>query len=243
MLRAPADTFDYVLHVTSDDRHFARVHCHKAVLRCHSARFSALMTGANYAELEVKLAPGFLGAFLELVQYMYLRDVTLISHPQKVMRLCAQFDMPTEIFFIREKAVAPRNTYPTVTFTLVSDPATGGGLAHCVVAQDFLQHLEFYQAKLCVTRPPSASVSVEVQTDPEPTFSSLTGSDSAEEDTPKAKISAPSSCSESTQTEPGETASTATPLAACVPRPPLRRKRILPAAWTPLRLRLRRHPR
>lgn len=182
MLRAPEDTFDYVLHVTSDDCHFVRIHCHKAVLRCHSPRFSDLMTGANYAELEVKLPPGYFGAFIELVQYMYLRDITLISHAQKVLKLCAMFDMPFDIFLIRTRAVEPINTYRSLVFQLVSDREPRD-VSTCITAVDFLKHVEIHQARLqtidpALVREPSppprestrgvSQVSVETQTEDVP---------------------------------------------------------------------------
>lgn len=178
LLRASPDTFDYVLHVTSDDLHFVRIHCHKAVLRCHSPRFSDLMTGANYAELEVKLPPGYFGAFIELVQYMYLRDITLISHAQKVMKLCAMFDMPFDIFLIRTRAIEPINTYRSLTFQLVSDREPRE-VSTCITALDFLRHVEIHKAQLQIDPvatsepvvppppplPPLVKVSVETQTD------------------------------------------------------------------------------
>lgn len=189
MLQAPEDTFDYVLHITSNDQHFVRLHCHKAVLRCHSPRFSALMTGANYSELEVKLPQGFFGAFLELVQYMYLRDITLISHPQKVMQLCAMFDMPFDIFLIRTQGVAPINTYRSLAFSLVSD-GEPREVSTCITALDFLRHVEFHQAHLRVADteavplplpppppPPVEKISVEVQTEEVPTFQPPLSSD------------------------------------------------------------------
>lgn len=145
MLRAPEDTFDYVLHVTSDDAHFVRIHCHKAVLRCHSPLFSDLTTGANFWQLEVKLAPGFLGAFVELVQYMYLRDITLISNKDKVLTLCAKFDMPLDVFLLRTGTVAPINTYRSLAFTLRSDK---GEDISCITAMDFLRHVEIHHARL-----------------------------------------------------------------------------------------------
>lgn len=174
MLQAIEDTCDYVLHVTSDDQHFLRIHCHKAVLRCHSPRFSELMTGANYSELEVKLPVGFFGAFIELVQYMYLRDIHLISHAHKVMQLCAMFDMPFDIFLIRTGGVQPINTYASLTFTLTSDRQPEEH-ATCITAVDFLRHVEFHHAHLKVqagasdtteeSYVPPESCSVSVQTE------------------------------------------------------------------------------
>lgn len=179
LLRASEETFDYVLHVTSDDLHFVRIHCHKAVLRCHSPRFSDLMTGANYAELEVKLPTGYFGAFIELVQYMYLRDITLISHAQKVLKLCAMFDMPFDIFLIRTRAIEPINTYRSLAFQLVSDQEPRE-VSTCITALDFLRHVEIHKAQLqpidpvatnepvvppLPPPPPLTKVSVETQTD------------------------------------------------------------------------------
>lgn len=166
LLRAPEDTFDYVLRVTTDDKHYARIHCHKAVLKAHSPRMRELMTADNYFQMEIKLSLGYMGAFIELIQYMYVRDITMISQKQKVLKLCAMFDMPLDIFLIRNDAIQPINTYRSVAFTIVNGPNTA---STCITLLDFLAHIEFDGAEMVVAKdiPEGAANHVEIQTDPE----------------------------------------------------------------------------
>lgn len=145
MLRAPLDTCDYVLNVTSDDVQFLQIYCHKCVLKCHSTRFNDLMTGENFHEMVIKLPLGYSGAFIELIQYMYLRDITMISDPEKVKNLCAFFDMPADIFLIQKGKIAPINTYHSILFNIVSD---NQNVSSCVGVFEFMQHIEFRNATL-----------------------------------------------------------------------------------------------
>lgn len=142
MLRAPLDTCDYVLNITTDDKQYVQIHCHKCVLKCHSKRLNDLMTGERFHESTIKVPKGYSGAFIELVQYMYLRDLTVISDRDKVKKLCAMLDMPYDIFIISKNKLRPINTYHSIQFNIVSDDST------CVGVFDFMQHVEFRNAKL-----------------------------------------------------------------------------------------------
>lgn len=75
LLNAPAETFDYVLHLTSDDRRFVRIHCHRCVLQAYSGRFRKLTCDKNLFDLEIKVLPGYLTAMIEIIQYMYAERV------------------------------------------------------------------------------------------------------------------------------------------------------------------------
>jgi hypothetical protein len=142
MLRAPDDTFDFILSLTSNDKERVSIHCHRAVLRCHSPKLSEYMTGHNYFYLEIKLPDGYLGSCIELIQYMYIRDISKISDREKILKLCAMFEMPLDFFLIRKEisgSSTTNNNYRTIELRLSSDSNT----STCLTIVDFLKHLEF----------------------------------------------------------------------------------------------------
>ena len=144
MLQAPKDTFDYTLRITSDDKIFVSVQCHRCVLTTHSERLRYLMTNENYFTMDIKVEPGYVAPTLELLQYMYLKDASLIFHKEKALKLLALFEMPLEHFLVRTEGTMPINTYDRVQFLIQYDESS------CIAATDFLKCLTFEQAKLCV---------------------------------------------------------------------------------------------
>lgn len=104
LLSGNPNTFDYVLNLTEDGKTFVKVHCHRCVLCACSNRFDNLIGGEEYFEMNIKLLPGYLLPMLELIQYMYLRDLKLISHKKEVLKLCGSFEMPMQHFTIRTMA-------------------------------------------------------------------------------------------------------------------------------------------
>ena len=144
MLQAPKDTFDYTLRITSDDKIFVSVQCHRCVLTTHSERLRYLMTNENYFTMDIKVEPGYVAPTLELLQYMYLKDASLIFHKEKALKLLALFEMPLEHFLVRTEGTMPVNTYDTVQFLIQYDESS------CIAATDFLKCLTFEQSKLCV---------------------------------------------------------------------------------------------
>lgn len=97
LLSGPAHTFDYVLHL-DDSVQQVHVWCHRVVLATHSALLSELMRGENYWEQCLQVASGYLGACLELIQFFYLRDLSLLTDRSRILRVCQFFKVPLEIF-------------------------------------------------------------------------------------------------------------------------------------------------
>jgi hypothetical protein len=114
LLTTSEDTFDYVLTITESGTTIrAVVHAHRCVLAAHSGTLRRMMTDENFFELDVTVNAGYLSATLQLLQYMYLKDATLLTHKPKVQELCVFFDMPTDHFLItNETALAVLNKYP-----------------------------------------------------------------------------------------------------------------------------------
>ena len=61
---------------------------HRCVLVAHSEAFRTLLTRENYFQCTVSLQPGHLGAMLQILQYMYLKDTSLLStDPQERQKI------------------------------------------------------------------------------------------------------------------------------------------------------------
>lgn len=134
LLRGPPDTFDYVLYVTADDKAFVRIHCHRAVLLAHSKKMRRLITGENYFEMTIKVLPGFVGAFVEVLQYMYLKDPTLITHRSKMKEMICFLEMPFDHWLVKEEKLRVLNNHePCIYITLEHDQHST-----CLLAKDFL---------------------------------------------------------------------------------------------------------
>ena len=113
LLSSPKETFDFVLKVT-DGKQAAKVPCHRCVLVAHSLKLRDFITCENYFELTIKLLPGYIPALLELVQYMYLKDHTLITDIQKVLELCGTLHMKLDHFIVSRGKTEKLNQYPVV---------------------------------------------------------------------------------------------------------------------------------
>jgi BTB/POZ domain len=119
MLCAPKECFDYCLYVT-DSKKVVKLFCHRAVLLSHSIRMRELITGENYFDLTLSVEPGYLGAMLELLQFMYLKNVGLLSNRDKILDLCALLQMKPE--FVRaENILADEKVINLDTCQLTND--------------------------------------------------------------------------------------------------------------------------
>ena len=113
LLKAPQDTFDYVLYL-HDRTQTIKIFCHRAVLLAHSIKMKELMTAENYFELTINVLPGYLGAAVELIQYLYLKDPTLITDEDKMLKMCALFGMPLDHYLIRSHQLEKVNEYDNI---------------------------------------------------------------------------------------------------------------------------------
>ena len=141
LLRGPKNSFDYVVRLTSDEKQYVSLQCHRCVLIAHSRQLGSLIYGENFWDMDIKVKHGYLGAAIELIQYLYLKDVSLISEKTKVLELCALFEMPADHFLIRSTAPLP-SLYPTVKLVITADESES------VTAMDFIKMIKFEHAKL-----------------------------------------------------------------------------------------------
>lgn len=143
LLKAPQDCFDYVLHITSDDQMIVNVFCHRCVLLAHSGKMRELISGENFFDMSVRVKPGYVSSTVELVQYMYLKDIEVISDKDKVLELSAFFEMPMDHYLIREETLKPLDLHRVVAhLTIVPDNSS------ILAIPDFLKHLRFEKAAL-----------------------------------------------------------------------------------------------
>lgn len=140
LLRGPRNSFDYVLRVTTDEVQFVKIFCHRCILASHSQVFNTLICGKDFFDMNIKLKPGYIGAFMELVQYMYLKDPCLIHCKNKVLELCGKFEMSLDHFLIRNSETP--DTGKAINIHLESDKSI------CVTAPDFFHIIEITKAKL-----------------------------------------------------------------------------------------------
>ena len=152
LLKGPRNAFDYVLRLTSDDKQFVQIYCHRCVLITHSKKMSDLICNENFWDMDVKVKPGFLGAAVELIQYMYLRDITLISDKSKILELCAVFEMPLDFFLIQQNQAQALNATHHMKLQIVADESES------VTSMDFLRGIQFLKAKLIPVDPPSMEI-------------------------------------------------------------------------------------
>lgn len=105
LLFSQPKTFDFLLLLTTDDYNRVSVPCHRCILLTHSPKLAQLIKNDNYFSLEIKLQPGFILAFLELVRYMYLKEPARITQTEKVLRLCSFLEMSNDHFLVRSRAI------------------------------------------------------------------------------------------------------------------------------------------
>jgi hypothetical protein len=55
-----------------------------------------LITSENYFDLTIDVPLGYLGAMLELLQFMYLKNTGLLTNREKILELCAVLKMKPE---------------------------------------------------------------------------------------------------------------------------------------------------
>jgi hypothetical protein len=120
LLTSPRRTFDYVVRVSDGQQHVA-IHAHRCVLVAHSRKLAALACDENFFDLDMVVKPGYLQAAIEVFQYMYLKDPTLLRDKGRALEMCGLLDMPLDHFLIANKRLARLNKYPTYTMVL------GGG--------------------------------------------------------------------------------------------------------------------
>lgn len=140
LLQGAEHTFDYVLHLT-DGKQQATLFCHRAVLAAHSKKLDAAINAENYFDQEIQVLPGYLGAMIELIQFMYLKDQSLITQCGRIKKLCVFLDVPLDLFRLVEKDFSVRSS--PVVFQFEKDPEN-----RCVVSQDLFRHLKIYHSKL-----------------------------------------------------------------------------------------------
>jgi len=146
LLRGPRNSFDYTLFLTSDDIQFVRVYCHRAVLIAHSPQLSQIITGENYFESSIKLKVGYIGACLELLQYFYVKDPLLITQKDKVLELCALFEMDMDYFLIKNEKHTHTVDTTNLKLHFVADSS------ECVTCADFFKCLVMEKSKLQVEK-------------------------------------------------------------------------------------------
>lgn len=86
MLQSPIDTMDFCLYVT-DKKQVIKILCHRSVLLAHSLRLSELINADNFYDLTVEIKPGFINSMLELLQFMYLKDIRRLTDKTKILYL------------------------------------------------------------------------------------------------------------------------------------------------------------
>ena len=79
LLKGPVDSFDYCLYIT-DTKKTIKIYCHRSVLLAHSVKMRELITSENFFDLTIEVKPGYLGSMIELLQFMYLKNIALISN-------------------------------------------------------------------------------------------------------------------------------------------------------------------
>jgi hypothetical protein len=140
LLRAPQRLCDYTL-VVDDGAAKVKVLCHRAVLAAHSEKLAKLMTAENYFDMSVRVKPGYLGAMVELLQYMYLKDPALISDQEKLLQMCGLLHMKVDHFVVSRKKLRQLNEYPTTQLTLQFQ--TDQRVDAAVLAEPFQQNVAF----------------------------------------------------------------------------------------------------
>ncbi len=169
LLQAPQSTFDYVLHLTegeSPDAPRARVLTHRCVLLAHSEMMQSLINDTTFFDLTINLQPGYLGACIELLQFMYVKDPDLLSDVDKVLHLCGTFQMPYCHLVIRERLYQPLDEWrhPHIQLRLKD------GQSAFVCGEFFEKCLAFHQTALaekCMewSQKQKSSRNVETQTE------------------------------------------------------------------------------
>jgi len=154
LLQAPLDTFDYALFLT-DRKIKIKIQCHRCVLLAHSERLRDLICNENFFDLDVCVQPGYLTAAVEVIQYMYLKDPTLITCVDKVLDMCGMFHMQLDHFLIAHKKLQPLNQYPVVK--MIVQVAAGGPGTSCLLAQKFWESISVEEGAVAAMPSPKSN--------------------------------------------------------------------------------------
>lgn len=142
LLKGPIASFDYVLRLTSNEKTFVHINCHRCVLLAHSKQMCNLICNENFWDMDIKVKPGYISAAIELIQYMYLKDISLITEKSKILELCAVFEMSLDFFLIRTDSLDCLNVYPQIRLNIEWDDSS------CITSLDFLKRIKMEHAKL-----------------------------------------------------------------------------------------------
>lgn len=140
-----SNSFDYTLwlrHENEASIQFVKIQCHKAVLLAHSQKMSEVINASNFWDCTIEIKPGYLKACIEVLQYMYLKDPTLISDLDKVLDVCAMFGMQYDHMVLQEHKLHSTDQFDTVQLQL--EPCATA----TTVCADFLQNLTFPRAEM-----------------------------------------------------------------------------------------------
>ena len=135
LLRSSKKFCDYTLRL-DDGRAQVKIMCHRCVLMSHSHRLSTLMTSENYFDMRICVKPGYLSSAVELIQYMYLKDPTLLSEKGKILEICGLFHMSIDHFIISRNKLHKSNDYPITNIVMHFNHEKQGGEV-LTVANDF----------------------------------------------------------------------------------------------------------
>lgn len=119
LLHGPPEAFDFTLCIT-DGRFRIPVRCHSCVLLTYSPVFTQYMREQSRFTCTWKVDRGYLGAAMELIQFLYLRRLELVSHRDKVLELAAFLRMPSLFFHMNTHVPLPE--FATQKLFQVSTP-------------------------------------------------------------------------------------------------------------------------
>jgi hypothetical protein len=108
LLKTAHTTSDYVLYVTEPGKKPVKIFAHRCVLAASSPKLAELIKADNYFDLTLSISPNSLQATIQLIQYMYLHDLSRITRVSEVKELCAQLRMST--LFYKLGRIAPKES-------------------------------------------------------------------------------------------------------------------------------------
>jgi hypothetical protein len=105
----------YSLHIQEiGTDNFVILKCHRDVLISHSVVLSNLiLNGSNYFSCRVDVRQGFIPSMLEIIQFMYLKDVNLFTDIMKVKQLSEWLQMSDVFYECSNLLSAKENTKET----------------------------------------------------------------------------------------------------------------------------------
>ena len=124
---------DFILTI-SDDNVSVVINCHRAVILAHAERLGTYSRGEDFFSSSVQVENGYVPVMIELVQYMYLKDPTLISQKDKMLTMCSRIGMKLDFFFINNNQLKKVNKYDHLLCMFQSSES-------CCIVEDFLKRL------------------------------------------------------------------------------------------------------